>query len=96
MITAVNGIWYDKDSQEELFDALRDPGWPNAVTFCLTNSEEAEHIHEFCASLSIVGLEGANNGRQEPVDSNQEKFLAETIGTVILTEDGQEFSFQFP
>jgi hypothetical protein len=44
-IVAVNGIRYQSD--EDLFEALRDPSRPKAIQFELPESEEAERIRKF-------------------------------------------------
>jgi hypothetical protein len=44
-IVAVNGIRYASD--DDLFDALREPGRPKTILFQLAESEEAERIRKF-------------------------------------------------
>ena len=52
-IMAVNGTRYGIESQEELIEALKDPGRPKSVSFQLSNSEDAERIRRFVAGMSV-------------------------------------------
>lgn len=86
-ITAVNGNRYDSDSQEELIDALKDPGRPKSITFLLSNSEEAERIRLFCSNLQGFDsfLSNADTDEATGISEGQNLHL---IQTVALTDNG--------
>ena len=85
-ITAVNGNRYDADSQEELIDALRDPGRPKAVTFLLTSSEEAERIRLFCSKLDDP--DSLRVPEEHSTSSYEDNELADLVRIVTLTDEG--------
>jgi len=85
-ITAVNGNRYDADSQEELIDALRDPGRPKAVTFLLTNSEEAERIRLFCSKLDDP--DSLRVPELPSTSSYEDNELAGSVQIMTLTDEG--------
>jgi hypothetical protein len=55
-IIAVNGIKYQ--TEDELFEALRDPGRPKTIQFELAESEDAERIRKFVEESQ--GLDDSN------------------------------------
>ncbi|VEU37476.1 unnamed protein product [Pseudo-nitzschia multistriata] len=61
-IVAVNGIRYQ--TEDELFDALRDPSRPKTIQFELAESEDAERIRKFVEE---------SEARQNPDKSNAQK-----------------------
>mmetsp|Transcript_10633 Transcript_10633/g.15556 ORF Transcript_10633/g.15556 Transcript_10633/m.15556 type:complete len:1439 (-) Transcript_10633:229-4545(-) len=90
-ITAVNGIRYDETGQDDLVEALRDPGRPKTITFMLADSEEAERIRVFCAGMDGKGE--IKNNKSDVVEGSQdetqiEEFSSTTIKTVSLAEEG--------
>lgn len=58
-IVAVNGSNYD--DQDELFDALKDPGRPKTVQFRLADTEDAERLRKF-----LEGDKGPIEGNDKP------------------------------
>lgn len=83
-IIAVNGRRYD--TQDELVDALRDPGRPKTVHFELANAEDAERIRRF------VGGADANEPKAPPPSNVHEDAMS--VRTVEIVETG-ELGIQF-
>lgn len=79
-VVAVNGTEYD--TQEDLFEALKDPSRPKTVSFELAESAEAERLRKF--------VEGMDRSRSS--DGNDQAELAErthAIRDILFNESGE-------
>jgi len=81
-ITAVNGIRYGQEDQDDLIEALKEPGRPKAVTFLLTDSDEAERIRLFCSTIEENERESSSRS------SNSDDKLYDAITVVELWDEG--------
>lgn len=79
-IVAVNGFRYDL--QDDLFEALRDPGRPKSVQFELANAEDAERIKRF-----VEGNDASEEAKAKGV--NKAEGSVGTLHTVTFTEPGE-------
>eukprot|EP00934_Nitzschia_sp_Nitz4_P002390 Nitzschia sp. Nitz4//scaffold206_size41850//33575//38100//NITZ4_007428-RA/size41850-snap-gene-0.6-mRNA-1//-1//CDS//3329541583//2385//frame0 len=68
-IVAVNGIRYQND--DELFEALRDPGRPKTILFELAETEDAERVKKFVEESQ----QGAS-GKKPPKQGNGQRAFA--------------------
>lgn len=62
-IVAVNGTRYEDNSEEELFEALKDPGRPKSVGFFLAETEEAERLRLFVENARVEDVDNARQPR---------------------------------
>jgi hypothetical protein len=83
-ITAVNGVRFGIDDQEDLVDALKEPGRPKAVTFLLTDSDEAERIRQFCGGFE----EERKKEAAEASNTGDDEDLLDAINAVVLEDEG--------
>lgn len=84
-IVAVNGMKYQND--DDLFEALRDPGRPKTIQFELAETEDAERIRKFVE-------ESENATKPKPVAKKVEKrtFATRRVQFVDSTDLGIEFA----
>ncbi len=83
-VVAVNGFRYDL--QDDLFEALRDPGRPKTVQFELANKDDAERIKRFVEGSEtdeVTDAKASANGASE-TDEN-----VNLLRTVHFTEPGE-------
>ena len=85
-IVAVNGIRYQTD--EDLFEALRDPGRPKSIQFELAENEEAERIRKFVEDSQ----EGDMPSNQKSKAYQHRTFSTRDVEFVDETEIGIEFA----
>lgn len=81
-IIKVNGTRYNASSQQDLVDALRDPGRPKSVSFELANAADAERIQSFIRGF---GSEG-NLNETSPLDKEKEDQVFSLEKVNILDE----------
>jgi len=78
-ITGVNGTRYDADTQDQLVEALKDPGRPKTVSFELANPEDAARIRNLVAGF-------VKNEEVLVEAESDEKSLV--IKNIVIAEDG--------
>lgn len=78
-VVAVNGSHYDE--QDELFDALKDPGRPKTVGFRLADTEDAERLRKFLT----------RDNETDVVEHRQRDFRFRKVRFDDLGELGLEF-----
>jgi hypothetical protein len=83
-IIGVNGAEYD--DQDDLFDALKDPGRPKTVRFELADTEDAERIRRF--------VQGDDNQEENgtPSEDDERQFRLRDVELSDPGELGLEFS----
>jgi hypothetical protein len=84
-VVAVNGIRYQTD--DELFDALRDPGRPKTIQFELAETEDAERIRKF-----VEQSDGSNKPKSPSKSGGKRAFAARNVTFVDATDLGIEFA----
>jgi hypothetical protein len=84
-VVGVNGAEYD--DQDDLFEALKDPGRPKTVRFELADTEDAERIRRF--------VEGGDNKQDEsgaPSEEDERQFRLRDVEFTQPGELGLEFA----
>jgi hypothetical protein len=84
-IIAVNGRQYD--DQDELFDALKDPGRPKSIQFELAKTEEIEKLLEF-----VEGPKRKQHAKNNSVAISSRQFSFRTVEFVEPGALGIEFA----
>jgi hypothetical protein len=84
-VVAVNGIRYQSD--DDLFDALRDPGRPKSIQFELADTDDAERIRRF-----VEESDGAQKPKSSSKSAGKRAFAARKVTFVDSTDLGIEFA----
>jgi len=85
-IMAVSGVRFGRNSQEELFEALKDPGRPKSILFQLTDSEESKRVETMVDKLKAQENKEASEASTEV--SSTEVSRTRSVKTVELIEKG--------
>ncbi len=84
-IVAVNGIRYQND--DDLFEALRDPGRPKTIQFELADTQDAERIRRF-----VEESENAQKPKTPTKALGQRRFCTRRVEFIDPTNIGIEFA----
>lgn len=84
-IVAVNGMRYQTD--DDLFDALRDPGRPKTIQFELADTEDAERIRKF-----VEESDGTQKPKVPSTPTGKRAFETRKVTFVDPTDLGIEFA----
>lgn len=87
-IIAVNGIKYV--TEDDLFDALRDPGRPKTIQFALAESEDAERIRKFVEESQA--MENPSPKKRPTLSASQRKFELRKVEFIDDMDLGIEFA----
>ncbi|KAG7340392.1 hypothetical protein IV203_023935 [Nitzschia inconspicua] len=90
-ITAVNGIKYA--TEDELFEALRDPGRPKTIQFELAESEDAERIRKFVEESQALDNPNKKHRHRKSPTSNSDDRLFSTRSVVFT--DPMDLGLEF-
>eukprot|EP00592_Proboscia_alata_P003598 CAMPEP_0194376146 /NCGR_PEP_ID=MMETSP0174-20130528/24627_1 /TAXON_ID=216777 /ORGANISM="Proboscia alata, Strain PI-D3" /LENGTH=1438 /DNA_ID=CAMNT_0039156715 /DNA_START=200 /DNA_END=4513 /DNA_ORIENTATION=- len=99
-IMGCNGQRFDEFNQDELMDALKDPGRPKAISFKLANNEDAERIRSFVSGEIAAGssealaiCDGSTSNQTNSTNSainptQQQKHRSYKIKAVTISDAG--------
>ncbi|KAG7373046.1 hypothetical protein IV203_033770 [Nitzschia inconspicua] len=90
-ITAVNGIKYA--TEDELFEALRDPGRPKTIQFELAESEDAERIRKFVEESQALDNPNKKQRHRKSPTSNCDDRVFSTRNVVFT--DPMDLGLEF-